>query len=591
MTFAFLGPDPLEVQLDATLIRLAAGEPPCDIEAAAVDVKEEPGRRGSGGAVRPGRSENDDAARYLADEMACFANTPGGGAIILGISDDGIRIGTELDREWLRHRIWELTGGRLTVAIREARLDGHRLLVLSTHEAIEPIRRQKDGRITWRVDDNCVEVDPTTWHSGRLTRTGVDWSLQPSGHLVPDASPLAIELARRYLRADTGSGDTVEDITGASDADLLRRLNVVTPDGHLTNAGSLLFVATPHPGVDYIRRDVPGGDSVQRVLGTGPLIEQIHEVERLSQAHNRLIHAPSGFAHGQSRAIPERAMREAVVNGLVHRDWLSSEPTLVEHVGDMVTVTSPGGFVGGVSPDNIITHPASPRYRALAEVVAALRLSEREGVGVDRMYRDMLAIGRRAPAIGQIPGPHVRVTLVGGDADPAVLELLRDIAPARSANDVDVLLLLSLLDESGWIDVERAAPVLQRDVLETEAAIERLQAARVAGAPLIVTIRGVPADAPAAYRLTGAVRERLSVGSSDPVARERIILGWARSRGRVSSTEVADLTGISVPYAGKVLTRLEDAGKLAAGRTERRGRGFFYVLPPTDEGTADGRMG
>ena len=115
MTFAFLGPDPLSEQVEQMLQSLADGNRPDEIETLQVDCKEEPGRRGVGGAVLPGSEENDGAARYLADELTCLANTPGGGAIILGVADDGQQIGTDLDPQWLRHRIDELTGRRLTI--------------------------------------------------------------------------------------------------------------------------------------------------------------------------------------------------------------------------------------------------------------------------------------------------------------------------------------------------------------------------------------------------------------------------------------------------------------------------------------------
>jgi ATP-dependent DNA helicase RecG len=199
MTFSFLGPDPVDQQVERVLRHLADGRPPREIEVAQVDVKEEVGRRGPGGSILTGTAENEQAAKYLAAEMACLANTSGGGAIVLGIADDGLRIGTELDTEWLRYRVWQLTDKRLTIAVRAANLDGVRILVLTTHEAIEPIRH--DGKLKWRVDDNCVEVDPTTWHSGRLRRTGADWSAQPSGHTFNEVSAVAIEIARRYLRA------------------------------------------------------------------------------------------------------------------------------------------------------------------------------------------------------------------------------------------------------------------------------------------------------------------------------------------------------------------------------------------------------
>ena len=115
-----------------------------------MDVKEEAGRRGPGGTIEPGHRQNEVAAAQLAEEMACFANTEGGGAIILGISDLGERIGTDLILEWLRHGIFELTGHMVTPAIRELEMDAVRLLVLRTAEALEPVRcsSERDGRAT-----------------------------------------------------------------------------------------------------------------------------------------------------------------------------------------------------------------------------------------------------------------------------------------------------------------------------------------------------------------------------------------------------------------------------------------------------------
>ena len=104
MTYTSLGPDPVDQQVQETLGKLAGGEAPRDIERRQVDIKEEPGRRGPGGSISPGSSLNEAAAKSLAGDLACFANSPGGGAIILGVADDGTHIGTNLDREWLRHR-------------------------------------------------------------------------------------------------------------------------------------------------------------------------------------------------------------------------------------------------------------------------------------------------------------------------------------------------------------------------------------------------------------------------------------------------------------------------------------------------------
>ena len=578
VTYSFLGPDPLEAQLNDVLGRLAGGAAPSTIERAQVDVKEEPGRRGPAGVILPGATENEEAAKYLAAEMACFANTPGGGALILGVADRGERVGTAIDADWLRQRLYRLAGGALTVTVREVNLQGTRLLVLSTHEAIEPVRYA--GKIKWRVDDHCVEVDPTTWHSGKLQRSGVDWSAQPSGHTFADVSPVAIEIARRFLR-QAGDGASL-DLADSTPEDLLRRLNLVDGDGRLSNAGSLLFVATPGVGIDYIRRDVPGGDSTARVRSDRALLEQVADADQIASNLNRAIHLGGQFARGQFRALPPRALREAIVNGIVHRDWLSPQPTVVEHVGDVLTVTSPGGFIGGIGPSNIITHPSVPRYRSLAEAMAVLRLAEREGIGVDRMVSDMLAVGRPVPEISEVEGRYVRIGLIGGDPDPQVVSFLAAVQPSSITADIDALLLINRLCQNGWVDTTVGAPLLQRPVGEVAAALDRLRGATVDGHPVITELAGVPAGQERAWRLSNVSRERLVDRVSHlaaPAARVSQAMSWANARGRLSSTEVADMTGVTVVTAGRLLTALAQQGLLQPGRETKSGRGFFYTLP------------
>ena len=580
MAFSVHGMEPIDTLVEQALLQLSRGELPERIEMERVDFKEERGRRGPGGTIAPGGTTNERAADHLAAEMACMANTPGGGAIIVGVSDDGTRIGTRLDADWVRHRIWELTSRQLTVTVREANLEKCRLLILTCIEALAPVRYR--GRLRWRVGANCVDVDPVVWQSRMLERIGFDWSDQPSGQTLDDVSPAAIEVARRYLREANGN-ESDTGLTNATDDDLLRRLNLVKDSRKLTNAGSLLFVATPWPGVDYIRRDMPGGDSTLRIEGAGPLLLQVREVEQAGEVANRVTHTAEGFAHGRIRAIPPRTLREAIVNGLVHRDWLVPRPTLVEHIGDTLTVTSPGGFVGGVTPDNIITHPAVPRYRHLSEAMASLGLAEREGIGVDRMVRDMLAIGRPAPLIAEVEGPYVRVVLLGGAPDTAVVDLVAGLTPAWAGN-VDSLLLIEHMTRHGWVDAHSATPLLQRSSAEeADEAIRRLAGACLdaeGSASVISRVRGLPPHRNDAFRLSNTVRNQLAHRMAmlrAPEGREALARDWSRARGRVSSTEIADLTGLSTVSAGKLLSKLEATGHLKAGRPGRKGRGFFYV--------------
>lgn len=67
------------------------------------------------------RGFSDRVIQRLKSDSASdvLANTPGGGAIVLGVADDGARIGTALDAEWLRHRIFQLTNRQLTISARD----------------------------------------------------------------------------------------------------------------------------------------------------------------------------------------------------------------------------------------------------------------------------------------------------------------------------------------------------------------------------------------------------------------------------------------------------------------------------------------
>lgn len=584
MTIIF-GPDPVGDAVVAALEALEAGEPV--VERREVDLKEEAARRNPDGSIRPGSPRNESAARALAGECACMANTPGGGALIVGVADGGDLIGTDLDTEWLRARIYELTNRLLTVDARPAAVRGTRLLVLTMVEAMEPVRWK--GKITWRVADRCVEMDSSTWHARRLQSMRVDWSAQSSNLTADEVRADAIEIVRDFLRAsqDTSANDLAEVET----PDLLRRLNAVTGSGHLTNAAALLFVGRETPGLDYIRRDVPGGDSTERVRRGGrPLIRELDEVFTAARAHNPLIHLRSGLVIGQERRIPDRTVREAIVNAVAHREWSVPEPSLVEHVGNQLRVTSPGGFYGGVTPTNIINHPSESRNTALTALLADVRIAEREGIGVDRMVADMLRFGYPLPDIRETGSPSVVLTLVADNVDAGWMSWLARFDDGRARSDLRWLMALHLLARRGWFDVASLARFLQVSAPESESVIGEIYSTSIGSIPVLAPVDGVPDSAESAWAITRAARSALDDEGAPHGARRRtpgrasIATTYARERGRISSTELGSLVGAAPSNVGPVLRTLEAEGILEPSRPNRRGAGFFYR--PTAVGSA-----
>ena len=179
---------------------------------------------------------------------------------------------------------------------------------------------------------------------------------------------------------------------------------------------------------------------------------------------------------------------------------------------------------------------------------------------------------------------QVRVSLFGGEAHAEVVGLFAGLDPPGAARDLDAVLLIDHLASNHWVDAAIAEAPLQRSRGETEAAIERALRVEFESEPVLAAIKGIPANAERAYRLSDRARTQLAgtlARLDSPADRSDAIVRWAHHRGRVSSTEVADLLGLSVVRAGQILTELENGGLLAPGRETKAGRGFFYV-PATD---------
>lgn len=572
----------LRAAVDSLLESLRIGVLPGVAERQLVDVKEEAGRRGRGGTLLPGQAQNLAAATQLADEVACFANTPHGGALLVGVEDaTGDLLGTALDADWLRHRIYE----RIDVApvIDERWVDGVRLLAIYVAMASEPVE-DTGNNIRWRVGSHCVRVDRAEWWQHRQEQAGYDSMSTSTTRTMADVSPGSIVVARRYLQERGGSSRIAEE--GA--AEILRRLGVLRPDGHLTQAGAVVFCATETTVVSLSAVDVDGGDVIvppQDYAGLS-VIEQLAAVEDRLDALNTEITLRGSFAETTVRRLPKPAVREAVLNGLVHRDWMPAEPVTVVWTQEdsALQVLSPGGFVGGVTAENLLTQRAA-RHPALADLFRALDLVEKQGLGVDRMYREMVALGHRPPLIVEESGPRVRVRLRGGQPAVPVMALVDRIEPAARRRDVKVAMIVDTLLREPFTTAASMAVVLQRSHVEAEEALETASECRVGAVPLIVQFKGVWLLSSAALSVVEALR-RSGVGRvrgllpyrrpDDPI---HVVRSWLAVNDKITSGDHATLTGLTSAGALNQLERLVAEGALVRGTG--RGR-YAHFLPGPD---------
>lgn len=570
-----------EGAVERCLEQLRSGTLPADAERQRVDVKEEAGRRGSGGRLLPGERENTKAADQLADEVAAMANTPGGGALIVGIEDrTGDLLGTELDAGWLRHQIYRRVD--LAPDIIERVEQGIRLLVIFVPEAREPVEDTSD-RLRWRVGPASVPIDRGQWWLHRQGRAGWDPMARPSQMTIEHVTPGAIAVAREYLSRREPAEDSPVALSEAPPADFLRQLGVLTVSGHLTEAGALLFCAAPRPWLTWTRLDVEGGDVLareERFQGLS-LLEQVARLEALMDGANDRVTVPGEFAERTLRTIPVRAAREAVLNGVIHRDWNQHAATAVTWVeaDNSLTVVSPGGFTGGITAENLLTQRFS-RSPALADAALALGLVDKQGIGVDRMYREMVTLGHNPPLIVEEAGPRVRTRLVGGPPVLPVMRLTTRLTPVARRRDVQVALILHTLLHRPFTDAEDLAPVLQRTTSEAAEALETAARCVLDAQPVIEPhkdvwiLSAVTGKAVGRTKVeTSALKRRGVLWYVSPGVDEaaRIIMMWLDRHDRITSGDFAAITGMTMTgargalerYEGDLLERGDGAGRNA----------------------------
>ena len=579
--FSFLPPPSHDDEVERVLNALATGTAtPEALESQVIDIKEE-ARRRDGPRILPGEPRSEAVAKQLAAEAACFANSRGGGVIIVGVDDaTGDLIGAVSDIDWLRMRLYQLTDNKLTVDIREADVSGARLLVISVPQAVEPVPYQR--KFTHRQGASCVPVTSTQLLQGIFVHAAADPSHRESQTRVGDVS----DSTQASLRRRVAVADPQKSRLGLRD--LLARLGLLYEDTDTLNlAGEILLGHRSSPALDYTHRSVPGGPSDARVCEAGlSLLEQLDLVEAAYTRHNPFEELTIGLAVVRVHAIPERSLREAILNGICHRDWNQPDPTVVEHIGNELRVTSPGGFIGDVSADNIITHPSQPRYRAIMNAVRQLGLVEQEGVGVDRMVADLIRVGSDPPLIELTERPSVRVVLSGRPVDPARYRLLAGLRlpptheelPAEHAgDDVDAALVAwrALHPETPFVTAMSCAPLLQRSPADSGQALGRVAGYRTADGPPLLSSIPVPPNTPPAWCLSSAVRRALRV----PDARHDAAIAWVRERRRISAAEYEAIALVSQPTANAHLRSVADSEGLVPSRPSGRGPGFHYHYP------------
>lgn len=146
----------------------------------------------------------------------------------------------------------------------------------------------------------------------------------------------------------------------------------------------------------------------------------------------------------------EDVIREFVNNAFAHRDYRRNSEIVVKQYPHKLVIQNAGGFPLGVSLDNLLTAPSTPRNRLLADVLSKTGVVERSGQGMDKIFLYTLAEGKPAPDFSLSDDFSVTGVLCAQVKDKAFATFLQkaqqELADDHPLNVFDVMVLCEIRD-------------------------------------------------------------------------------------------------------------------------------------------------
>jgi ATP-dependent DNA helicase RecG len=535
------------------------------------------------------KSEKSLSDNDIVLASVCLANAEGG-KLYLGIENDGRVTGASVRRQD-PHRLAALiansTSPSLSVRVTVQDAGKHRVTIIEVPQSRQLVGTA-DGRFLRRVlkGDGTPECQGMRGYdiATRLGELGqADFTVQPLARLGRDAlDPLERERLRQLIREYRGD----QALLGLADVEFDAALGLTTRhEGAAVPAVvGVLMLGRP----EVLEREIPTHEvAFQLLRGTDVVVNEFYRLplgrvfERMME-HMRAVVTEQEVAVGMFRvpvpSIDRRAFREALVNALTHRDYAVLGQIYVRLKDDELTVSSPGGFVQGVTVDNLLRVDPTPRNPRLADVFKRLGLSERTGRGVDIIYEGSLRYGRRPPSYRRSTGSSVVVAI---DTRPADLNFVEAIVAEERGRQrplsLNALLVLGKLKSVKRATLAELTEELQyHDADGTRAAVEELVESGLVQAHGTGKGRTYTMSA-ALYRQLGQKAEHVRQTGFEPEQQRQMVLKYVREHGAIKRADVMELCQLSADQAKRLLAALLEDGLLTKSGSKR---GVVYGRAP-----------
>jgi ATP-dependent DNA helicase RecG len=509
--------------------------------------------------------------RELVATVVSLANTEGGD-LLLGVEDDGTVTGlhaNHLNVSGIPALIANKTNPSLSIRVERYDLPGKSVARITVPKSRQLVSSSDGLLVRRRLKlDGTPEAVPFYPHEF-IQRQSSMGLVDPSAMVLEtiDASRLD-PLQRQRIRNAIKKYGGDQSLLALADDELDGALGLcreVSGDVRRPTIAGLLLLGTE----ELLRANLPAYEVAFQVLhGTDvrvneffrkPLLETFEEVELLFRARVEEEEIQVGLFRVPVPNFDRRAFREALVNALVHRDFSRLGAVHVKITDEGLSISNPGGFVEGVTLNNLLVADPRSRNPLLADVIKRIGLAERTGRGIDRIYEGMLRYGRPAPDYSTSNEFTVSVQMVNAAADLDFLKMVVEQEDKLGNMPIDSLIILSRLREERRLTTADLAPSVQKPEANVRATLEKL--VETGFLEPHGTGRGRTYTLSAAlYRQAGKKSEYIRQAGFAPIQQEQMVLNYIDKHGSIKRADVAELCYLSLPQAYRLLKKLKSEG-------------------------------
>lgn len=340
----------------------------------------------------------------LTKEAVALTNT-NGGIILVGVEDDGTISGCDesYDVQLLLESVYDRTVPRLFLDEERIVMDNKVIFVLKVPKSNQLISTT-EGTIYKRLGKNSKPLYPDNYPSQNKFTSNKDVSaLIIDNASINDLDFKAIQnLKQRVeLRNAHSTIHLNDDLSFLKDFKLIYE---VEGSYQITMAG-ILFVGKvesikkyiPQAMIQFLIYNENPNEYELRHQLVLPIIELLDKLEEIISLYNKITNVQIGLHRLEVYDYLPKVIQEALLNAIAHRDYQSLSSINIKLYKNELNIENPGSFPEGITIDNIITHPSTPRNKVITDILHQLKYVQSAGQGVDLLFRDTIAYGKQSP--------------------------------------------------------------------------------------------------------------------------------------------------------------------------------------------------